>query len=452
MTKVTVIMPSLNVAKYIEKCLSSVVSQTLGDIEIIVVDAGSTDGTMEIIKRYAANDTRIRLIHSQKRSYGYQVNLAASMAKGEYIGIVETDDYIEPDMYEVLYDHIQSTDADYIKAGWRGFFARNSAEWSYEDIPCSLVSEQRQVVVWPRENPFLFSSDRYIWSGIYRRDFFCKFKLQETAGAAFQDVGMLFQILHEAKKGIYIREPLYNYRHDNEGASFHNPQGLSYIKSEYDAIRTKIPKLSKKWNYIYYRNMAGHVYGRFFAMATQGVMISDDDATEWLRKELRDAIASGILHKENFDDFSWQSLEKFIDNAQELSIYLQDFFRPLAKAMEKISCRDVVIFGAKRQGSYLNKIFSIAGVKVRAICDNDRSIHRKIIDGAEVLLPREAALLYPDAVYYLTSQRHGEAMQKQLIDLNIDEKDIIKAWQTYLSPKHTLWAMMHYMDKSREAL
>ena len=92
--KVSVIMPSLNVVSYIRECIESVVNQTLKDIEIICVDAGSTDGTLEVLEEYTAKDNRIKLLHSDKKSYGYQMNMGIDAATGEYIGIVETDDYI----------------------------------------------------------------------------------------------------------------------------------------------------------------------------------------------------------------------------------------------------------------------------------------------------------------------------------------------------------------------
>lgn len=98
-TKISVIMPSLNVSKYIKQCLQSVLNQTLEDIEIICVDGGSTDGTLDIIQQYVKKDNRVKLIHSDIKSYGYQMNLGIKEASGDYIGIVETDDYIQSDMY-----------------------------------------------------------------------------------------------------------------------------------------------------------------------------------------------------------------------------------------------------------------------------------------------------------------------------------------------------------------
>ncbi|ELZ6270419.1 glycosyltransferase family 2 protein, partial [Campylobacter coli] len=92
--KVSVVVPSLNSIKYIHECIDSILNQTLKDIEIICVDAGSTDGTLEVLREYEKNDERLKVIVSDKKSYGYQINLGIKEAKGEYLGIVESDDCI----------------------------------------------------------------------------------------------------------------------------------------------------------------------------------------------------------------------------------------------------------------------------------------------------------------------------------------------------------------------
>lgn len=126
--KVSVILPSLNVAEYIEECLNSVVSQTLRELEIICVDAGSVDGTYEICSGFSKEDTRIKLIKSDKKSYGYQVNLGLDFAGGEYVAILETDDYIDYVMYETLYMQAVRYDLDYIAADFDSFYTLQSGE------------------------------------------------------------------------------------------------------------------------------------------------------------------------------------------------------------------------------------------------------------------------------------------------------------------------------------
>ena len=126
MSRITVIMPSLNVRRFIRPCMESVLKQSLEDIEILAVDAGSTDGTLEILEEYAAGDGRLRIIYSDRRSYGHQVNLGIESARSEYIGIVETDDIIAEDMYEILYKKVVEDDLEYVKCGFSCFVETDS--------------------------------------------------------------------------------------------------------------------------------------------------------------------------------------------------------------------------------------------------------------------------------------------------------------------------------------
>ena len=117
MAKVSVIIPVLNGAEYIRECMDSIVGQTLSDIEIIPVDAGSTDGTLEILKEYAKKDTRIKLLTADKKSMGYQYNLGIQNADGEYVGFCESDDYLASDMLEKLYRTAEERgEMDFIKS------------------------------------------------------------------------------------------------------------------------------------------------------------------------------------------------------------------------------------------------------------------------------------------------------------------------------------------------
>ena len=100
---ITVIVPTLNCAMSIDRCVESILNQTWKELEVVCVDACSTDGTKELLQKYEEKDKRVKVIVSDRKSYGYQMNLGISCASGEYIGIVESDDEVEPDMYEQLY-------------------------------------------------------------------------------------------------------------------------------------------------------------------------------------------------------------------------------------------------------------------------------------------------------------------------------------------------------------
>ena len=113
--KVSVIVPTYNVEPYLRECMDSIIGQTLKELEIICVNDGSTDGSLAILKEYAEKDSRVVLIDKQNAGYGCAMNDGLDRATGEYIGIVEPDDFVDSHMYEDLYRIAKEKDLDVIK-------------------------------------------------------------------------------------------------------------------------------------------------------------------------------------------------------------------------------------------------------------------------------------------------------------------------------------------------
>ena len=120
--KVSVVMPMKNVKRYIRECMDSVVNQTLKEIEVICVDAYSTDGSREIVEEYAHKDKRVRLINDNRGSTGYSNNIGIRLASGKYVAILETDDHIAPSMYETLYSIGEKENCDVVRADYKVFW------------------------------------------------------------------------------------------------------------------------------------------------------------------------------------------------------------------------------------------------------------------------------------------------------------------------------------------
>ncbi len=239
---VTVVMPSLNVAAYIRPCIESVLQQTLRDLEIICVDAGSTDGTLEILEEYARKDSRITILHSDRKSYGYQMNLGFDAARGEYLGIVETDDYAESDMFERLLDAARRDRLDVAKAGYFLYYSREQ-----RNEPCPIGSKAMCSRVFcpvtdfrsPVEQAEFFNLKPTIWSAIYRREFIREqgIRFNETPGASYQDLSFTFQVLALAGRVRLLPECYLHYRQDNEQSSVNSPGKVYCVCDEYDAIQ-----------------------------------------------------------------------------------------------------------------------------------------------------------------------------------------------------------------------
>ena len=217
--KVSIIMPALNVRDYIEECVDSVINQTLEDIEIILVDAGSDDGTLEILQDYTKKDSRITLLHSDQRSYGHQMNMGISQSKGEYIGIVETDDYIAPEMFEELYKISNNGEYDIVKSSF--IYVNEDTGEIYKDLNRlkQRIPDDRPFNL--KDNAYIFTGHPSIWAAIYRREFLLMndITFMEAPGGGWVDNPFLHETACLAKTIRYTDEAYYYYRESNPNSS-----------------------------------------------------------------------------------------------------------------------------------------------------------------------------------------------------------------------------------------
>lgn len=210
--KVSVIVPIYGVEKYLRQCVDSIISQTLKNIEIILVDDGSPDGCPAIVDEYAAKDSRVVAVHQENGGYGRAVNHGIELAKGEYIGIVEPDDWIEPEMYEVLYSKAVRDSLDVIKSN---FTTHNVADGFLLSLPNKWPQAPLEdKVLTVEESAVFFYYHPSIWTCIYRRSFieFHKIRMVESKGAGWQDNPFQIQTLCLAGRIGFTRQAFYNYR------------------------------------------------------------------------------------------------------------------------------------------------------------------------------------------------------------------------------------------------
>lgn len=427
MPEISVIMPALNVSKYITQCIESVVKQSFRDLEIIVIDAGSTDGTWEILQEYAKKDSRIRLIRSDKKSYGYQVNMGISLARGTYIGIVETDDYIEPDMYETLYQSAISGAYDYVKGTALTF--RNISK---DIVITSAIKclDGEKVALNPREHPELFSTDRFLWLGLYRADFVKKIKLNETLGAAYQDIGFIYQVLNNSSKALYLDKIVYHYRQDNMNASGYNRKAFKYLFDEYNVLLKN--EMSKDWCSAVYKKMLEQCLGRFNNMALSG-QYWDEYAheIEILREWVLDAECQNILTKEILGEYNWSFLQIWKSGSCDLYKYCAERYFPaneqIKKCFEIVGNRKIVIFGAGKYGKFFHALCEnrYPG-KVIAYCDNKAENIGPSLQGISVVNPAKAVELYPEAVFVVAVYKKVEDIYEQLSELGVCKGRIVR--------------------------
>ncbi len=232
---VSLLVPIYNVESYLRECLDSARAQTLDDIEIICINDGSTDGSRAIIQEYLDTDPRFRVIDKPNSGYGASMNMGLEAARGEYVAILESDDFFELDALEKLVTAARAFDVPVAKANF----------WFYWSTPeeknelFELVSpEMAGRVVDLEEERDIFYLKPSIWSAVYSRDFINEngIRFLETPGASYQDAAFNFKVWACAKRATFLHEAIIHYRQDNEASSVNSPSKVYCVCDEYQEM------------------------------------------------------------------------------------------------------------------------------------------------------------------------------------------------------------------------
>jgi len=302
--KLSILVPIYNVETYLPQALRSLTHQTLQDLEIICINDGSTDRSLAIIKEFAENDLRIKIIDKPNTGYGDSMNLGLKQATGKYIGILEPDDWIEENAFEMLYQQAEQNFADVVKANF--FRVKNN-----HDI--SKVTEiTSEAVIHPGEDRAVFQFMPAIWSAIYRRDFLIDNDINflPTPGASYQDLSFSFKVWALAHTIVLLPAAFVHYRIDNANSSVNNPAKVHCVVDEYAEIETflcergifgefgEIMNAAKFRNYHWnFQRLNGKLAKEFYR--------------EW-REELLSAYDEGVLNRVDFNSKDWLALRTII--------------------------------------------------------------------------------------------------------------------------------------------
>ena len=229
---ISIIVPIYNTEKYVCQCLCSIMKQTHKDIEVICVNDGSTDMSPSIVEQIMSIDSRFRMINISNHGYGYAINTGIKYSIGKYIGIVESDDWIEDNMYEVLFNETKKVKGgvDIVKSGFFKHFNDKTSILKPIRDGFNYYGKIMEPVKSPNKISSLVVN---IWSSIYRRDFLIDKNVlcNETPNAAFQDNGFFVKSTYMAKTIICLDKPLYHYR------CFDNPTQSTSVQNARNSIK-----------------------------------------------------------------------------------------------------------------------------------------------------------------------------------------------------------------------
>lgn len=208
---ISIVIPVYKVESYLRQCVDSILEQTYQEIEILLVDDGSPDKCGEICDEYARIDNRIRVFHTENKGVSAARNLGLREAKGDYFGFVDPDDWIEPDMYEILLRRLEETGADIsVCSMWLEYTNERRAE---KDIQDAVYKDSDVVCALLR-----YEIDNYVCNKLFRKD--CWTNIRFPEGQTYEDVAAIYRIIMKAHVVSCTSAPLYHYRMRN-GSTIH---------------------------------------------------------------------------------------------------------------------------------------------------------------------------------------------------------------------------------------
>ena len=423
---ISVIMPSLNVVQYIKKCLNSVTEQSLKNIEIICVDAGSTDGTLEILKQYRDKDDRIRLLISDYKSYGAQVNMGINASKGKYIAILETDDYIDSNMYEALFNAAELNDCDFVKCNYYTFWTQKDGK-PFVQKRCNLWDESLYNKVISNPNPKdVCINDLYLWDGIYKKSFLedNRITFSETEGAAFQDVSFLFQTGIKCRKIMYLNEAYYYYCIDREESSSNSNMGFQYSFREYNfvyAIHKNAILCNENIAKAFYCRLALAMYNSVNdAMQIYGR--KSKPYYDWFCNEIQWAISKKIISD---DDTNFNhTLQSLTISYEEYVKKQTDRRNAILSTLGSTDQYNIIIFGCGNFGIHAYRWLKSMAYNIIGFIDNDYNKWTRNIDGLPICNPESVDFNDNKIRYIISNNLHSNEMKNQLLNIGIKEEYI----------------------------
>lgn len=305
---VSVLVPVYNVERYLPQCLDSLAAQTLRNIEIICINDGSTDSSLDIIKRYAFGDPRFKIINKANSGYGASMNAGLDLAMGRYIGIVESDDFVSPNAFESLVGKSMHGFLDMVKAEYYEYDGTDTRMKSFASFPYGKIFS-------PRRYPQVLRTTPSIWAAIYKRSMLLvnDIRFLETPGASFQDTSFTLRAWMAARRVRLVDDAFLHYRVNRDESSVKSNSKVYEICAEFDCARDFALSDSGR-NQAFTANLLGQ---QFSTYRWNYYRIAREHRTDFVWKwadDFRAPFDSGVLEEEAFEPGDWDLMLELLSD------------------------------------------------------------------------------------------------------------------------------------------
>lgn len=286
--KISVIIPVYNTEKYIEKCIQSVLGQTYTNLEIICVDDGSVDNSGAILDAFAKKDARIKVIHQENAGVSDARNAALRVATGDWIGFVDSDDYIDADMYETMLKANEQQGADIISCGYYlEYEDRCVVAENRKDVPAHAV-DTKQFLRFVYERDVYKGVASYLWTRLIKRELV--YSQNNELKTSFpkeldmsEDLIFLVEVMKDSKKSLYVETPLYHYLQRDDSVCHDEKKQLSNLSWAKGYLRILEMLKEQEAEDEVYNLVARMMVYRCGKLMEQAIKYQDKDAYNWLK-------------------------------------------------------------------------------------------------------------------------------------------------------------------------
>lgn len=236
---ISVIVPVYNVAVYLPQCVESILSQDYNNLEVILIDDGSTDNSGVICDEFAQKDSRIRVIHQKNGGAAAAKNAGLRMAAGEYLSFVDSDDFLEPGAYSHMLGLLREHQADVVQCAFRDMF-RNRVTDRFADRVCGAVSGREFLALYTRE-----WTCALLWDKLYRRELFDGVFFEE--GHRIDDEYFTYQGIMNARKVFRDNRIIYNYRKRGSSVMYSPESAARILLDRIDFLNKRRVKVGSRF-------------------------------------------------------------------------------------------------------------------------------------------------------------------------------------------------------------
>ncbi len=303
---ISVLVPICNVEKYLDECLNSLQNQTLNDIEIICINDGSTDSSLDIINKFASADSRFIVIDKPNSGYGDSMNRGLEISRGKYVAILESDDFLDADALEYMVTEAESRQLEVFKCNFWLYWSKPDVSRGYRTDLLFKLATPEMIALGahrPLDYPDIFWAKASIWSALYLKSFLDEneIRFNPTPGASYQDLGFTFKVFSCARRVAYSGRAFLHYRQDNEKSSVNSPGKVYCVCDEHDEISRfideKRPDLKAALGPV-------RAHTKFLNYRWNYDRLGDELKPEFLERfstEMRQEIESGYIDRRYFD-------------------------------------------------------------------------------------------------------------------------------------------------------